>query len=521
MGTCSRCGSPRTGADRCQFCGLSFVAVPVTPMPPVDDVEPVAEEPAYQFQRPAGEPAAKANPSPRPYAPVVHQPVAHRPAPQPPVAPQPTWTPPAPEDFTPPTRAVAGSGIDLGGVGWATGRLLGLYLPGCVVLTGLLALMLSPAHGIHPLDWFRGGVIVACLGLRGAMFGAAQSAGQGGDLHLGLTPVVLLVGALALAYRTGRLAEQKALSADHRQAVLRGGLSAVACTFALALLAVVCRFESSVDLGSGLIPGTSARLGAQVLPLLVYGTPLLATALAAGRSVTYRTVFDLPSLRAELATRTASLSDWLRPIATHAAVSATAFAGVLFCYGLADSSVRSTGHVSLLSLSGMLGYLAGSANVGLYGAATMMGIGVGTHTTGTDGDHSEGFGLLHGDITGLDLGWVLVPLLVALAVGLREAYRRPASAWWHGGVASLVVWSALAFVMRMRFSASGSEGSAGVTAGLELLTLLPMSFLYGLLLQYGGQALAGPVLRNAPGLARALGYAPPVVEEPRQHLIWR
>ena len=129
-------------------------------------------------------------------------------------------------------------------------------------------------------------------------------------------------------------------------------------------------------------------------------------------------------------------------------------------------------------------------------------------------------GLFHGDFGGVDFLWLLIPPLVALVVGIRQAYRSPVSPWWQGGLASLGLWIALAFLLRVSFSA-GSDGlSLDTSFGLELLTLGVVSFVYGALVQHGGRALAGPLRTNAPNAAHALGYRLPATAAPLQHQLW-
>jgi hypothetical protein len=197
-------------------------------------------------------------------------------------------------------------------------------------------------------------------------------------------------------------------------------------------------------------------------------------------------------------------------------LSGAVLAVVAFVYGLAGSTddVRD---VRLASAVGVLVYALMAANIGV--GATGLFMGMSLHSAGSEsffgnkGDQS--FALVHGDLSGVDLLWFLVPLTFALGLGVRRAYRAPAAAWWQAGVASLVLWSVVALLVRVTFSFNAGGVSTGGAVGFQPFTLALCAFGYGVLLQLGGRALAGPLLTSLPGLARFLGCRPPVPVSPQ------
>jgi hypothetical protein len=483
MGTCTRCGTPRSGGDRCQFCGMSHVAQPAASIPagsiPAASIPVAPEPPVPAYQVPAYQ-----VPTPSYQAPTYQQPTDW-------AVTVPAYTPrPAPPSS------------DAGTVGFCVAAVLGPYLLLCVLLTAVVALSIGDGHAGSPADWVRGGVVAAALGLRGTAFASFDALGQDVSFHLTATPLVLLAAALVLTWYVGRQAEQKSPSRDEAHTAVRSLAGAVGVVAGLGALALLSRF--SAGFGVDDFEGGTGTFGAQLLPMLI-ALPMLAAAFALGRRGAWRKANGLTSVRDELDVRTQGLSEQALCALQHLALTGAlllAVVGVVALVTTEDPLAELSDAVHANAFAALVYLVLALPNLAVAGVGMLLGMGLHADGTGSSSPGDDWFGILRGNFDGSDHLYLLLPVAVGLFLSARRAQAGRESVWWRAGAASVLVWLVLWQLTTVGFGVSGVGESAGGTISFGIVGLVVASFAWGAGLQVVGKLLADHLGRRAPTYPR-------------------
>ena len=379
------------------------------------------------------------------------------------------------------------------------GQLLAGYLVVALVVTTALALTADVSRA--PVDIARAAVVLAALGLHGRAFTTYETRegvldfGGNGSLSFGFVPLLILGCALALAHVLAYRAERADPAVTLRQSAVRGGLSAVAVAAALAVLALASHLPSEAFGDQSEDSGNT--VGASVLPLLLWGTALLALGFCTGRVRAWRELHELPALPT---VNTAGVGPWVAAAVQQALLSGLFLIAAALVYGLvtprhevaiaSDALDQSKTGVVLLTL-----FLL--PNIALAATGFFMGMSLSIGVLTAFG--GSAFGLLHGDVPPRHYLWCLAPLAATTVVGVKQVLRGSSFAqdWWRAGLGSLVVWAPLAYFLRIE-GGGGGLFSGAFTYGFTAATVLLVSFGWGVLMLLLGQVAAGPAVRLLP-----------------------